>query len=301
VNRAWPGVLVITASVAAMAAPSPRQQRFTAGVELVHVPAVVTVKGELLRGLTKNDFQVLEDGVVQNVAFFTEGEAGEQLPMHLGLLLDVSESMGTDLTQAATAAVKFVNAFDEAEDVTFVDFDTEVRVARFSQARYFQLFERIRARKPTGATAIYDAMAMYLRGTMDQPGQKVLLLYSDGDDTTSRLNFGELEKMLKLDNVLVYCIGYLSREGRMHLPQVRLTQMASLTGGKAYFPSDQKEVDKIYTEILAELASRYTLGYVSTNQKQDGAWRKVEVRVTREDAKKAKVRARPGYYAPSPR
>lgn len=295
------GVIVLAA---APRGPSPStaraQQTFRSGVSLVHVPVVVRAKdGALVRGLTRDDFQLTENGAAQTVQFFSEGAPGEPLPLHVGLLLDVSGSMGADLSQAQTAAVRFVNALDEARDVTLVDFDTEVRVARFGSNDYPRLFERIRTKKADGYTALYDAVGMYLRGAYDLDGQKVLLLYTDGGDNTSALNFGQLEKMLKLGDVLVYSIGYLSREARMNLPQMQLTQMARDTGGDAFFPEDSRELNEIYARILDELGSRYTLGYLSTNQKDDGTWRKIEVKVTREDARKAKVRTRPGYYAPA--
>ena len=274
------------------------QQAFRTGVSLVHVPVVVTGKdGALVRGLTRDDVLLTENGVAQTVRFFTEGTADEQLPLHIGLLLDVSESMGTELNAAATAAIRFVNALDEAQDVTLVDFDEQVRVARFGPRDYPRLFERIHAKKAGGATALYDAVGMYLRSTSDQQGQRVLLLYTDGGDNTSALNFGQLEKLIKHDDVLIYAIGYLSREARMNMPQMQLNAIARDTGGTGFFPQDPRELNEIYAKILDELGSRYTLGYLSTDQTDDGAWRKIEVKVLRADAAKARVRARPGYFA----
>jgi Ca-activated chloride channel family protein len=290
---------VVMLGAVAVPAAQDRPQTFRSGVNLVQLPVVVTARdGGLVRGLTRDEFTVTENGVVQTLQFFSEGAPGAKLPLHVGLLLDVSGSMGPDLAQAATAAVRFVNALDEAQDVTLVDFDESVRVARFGPESYPRLFERIREKKAAGATALFDAVGMYLRGAYDLEGQKVLLLYTDGGDTTSALNFGQLTKLLKLSDVLVYSIGYLSRESRMAQPQMQLTQIARDTGGEAFFPQDPRELNEIYAKILDELGSRYTLGYISTNPKEDGAWRKVEVKVTRPDALKARVRTRPGYYAP---
>lgn len=292
---------VVVLAAVALSAAQDRPQTFRTGVNLVQLPVVVTARdGGLVRGLTRDEFTVTENGVAQTLQFFAEGAPGEKVPLHVGLLLDVSGSMGQDLAQAATAAVRFVNAHEEAQDVTLVDFDETVRVARFGPDSYPRLFERIRAKKADGATALFDAVGMYLRGAYDLEGQKVLLLYTDGGDTTSALNFGQLTKLLKLSDVLVYSIGYLNRESRMAQPQMQLTQIARDTGGDAFFPQDSRELNEIYARILDELGSRYTLGYVSTNTKEDGAWRKVEVKVTRSDAVKAKVRTRPGYYAPGP-
>jgi Ca-activated chloride channel family protein len=250
------------------------QQPFRAGVSLVRLPVVVTAKdGLLVRGLTRDDFVVTEDGKPQTIQFFLDGagaDGTEALPLHVGLLLDVSESMMGDLSQASTAAVRFVNALSEAEDVTLVDFDTEVRVARFQPTQYERLFERIRSRKAGGSTALYDAIAMYLQSVSGQDGQKVLLLYTDGGDSTSTLGYGQLLKILKGQDVLVYSIGYMDRQFRVSGDQMRLSEMARQTGGESYFPDDVRDLNEIYAKILDELSSRNTLGYLPTNPSADG-------------------------------
>ena len=293
-----PPLVAIVLAVTALGTAHAAQQAFKSEVSLVHVPVVVTAKGgALVRGLTRDDFRLTENGVVQSVQFFAEGDTAEKLPLHVGLLLDVSESMGSELSRAESAAIRFVNALDEAEDVTLVDFDEQVRVARFRPDDYPRLFERIRAKKAGGATALYDAIGMFLRSTADLGGQRVLLLYTDGGDSASALNFGQLQKLVKQDDVLIYSIGYLSRDARMNLPQMQLTAIARDTGGEGFFPQDASELNEIYAKVLDELGSRYTLGYLSTNQKDDGSWRKIDVKVTRPEAAKAKVRTRPGYFA----
>jgi Ca-activated chloride channel family protein len=172
-----------------------------------------------------------------------------------------------------------------------------VRVARFTPSQYERLFERIRSRKAGGNTALYDAIAMYTRSVAAQEGQKVLLLYTDGGDSTSSLGYGQLIKLLKSNDVLVYSIGYLSRMGRMGAEQMQLTEMARQTGGDAFFPADARQLNAIYAKILDELSSRYTLGYLPANPAEDGKWRKIEVKLTRAGLEKARVRARPGYFA----
>src|SRR5262249_36048032 len=153
-----------------------------------------------------DDFQILEDGKPQTISYFAVGDPtdGQAVPdMHLGLLLDVSESMGEDIAFTQTAAVKFVNRLADAVDVTVVDFDTEVRAARYSQAEFPRLVERIRQRKARGFTALYDAVGVYLDGAGSQDGRKIMLLYTDGGDTRSSMSKSELIDLLKASDVTV--------------------------------------------------------------------------------------------------
>jgi Ca-activated chloride channel family protein len=209
--------------------------------------------------------------------------------------------MQKDLAGAATAAIRFVNTLEEARDVTFVDFADQVRVSRFSPGSYAHLFERIRGNKADGYTALYDALAMYLASAEEQDGQKVLLLYTDGADSRSETTFGELVEMLRLSQVMVYVIGYLENQSSTErsLQQMRMNDVARQTGGHAFYPMGKEDIDRIYARIQEELGARYTLGYVSSNPKADGTFRKVQVKVTAPEVKGIKVRTRPGYFAPN--
>jgi Ca-activated chloride channel homolog len=296
-SRRW---LPVIAAAAMVAAPVAGQQQFRAGTDLVHLPVIVTARnGQLVRNLTAQDFEVLEDGRPQKISNFAEGAPGVALPLHLGLALDGSTSMERDLRKAGDAVVQFVRALEEAEDVTFLDFDTSVRVGFFKPASYPHLFERIRARKADGWTALYDALGVYLERALSQPGQHVLVLYSDGGDSTSRMTFGQLTDLLRLGNVIVYAIGYLENQSStLRAPQqMRMNQIARETGGEAFYPGSVEELHEAYAKILDELGSRYTMGYVSTNLKRDGRFREVQVRLTRSDLKGAKIRTRSGYIA----
>jgi len=278
------------------------QQVFRAASDVVSLPVTVTGRGDILvQGLQREQFEILEDGKPQTLTYFATG-ASPDVPLHLGLLLDTSGSMQKDLAAAATAAVRFVNTLEEARDVTFVDFSDEVRVSRFSPSSYPHLFDRIRGNKADGYTALYDAVAMYLASAEEQDGQKVLLLYTDGADSRSETTFGELVEMLRLSQVMVYVIGYLENQGASErsLQQMRMNDVARQTGGHAFYPYGGKdEIDRIYARILDELKARYTLGYISTNPRPDGTYRKVQVKVHAPGVSGLKVRTRPGYFAPN--
>ena len=148
------------------------------------------------------------------------------LPLHLGLTLDTSGSMERDIHDVRTAVVKFLNANRAAIDFTLVDFDTEIRVARYGADEIERLIERIRRRKPDGWTALFDAVGVYLNGVGPLDGQKIMLLYTDGGDTRSELTYSDLLDLLKSSDVTVYTIGYLENQGS----SARTQQQASFSG-----------------------------------------------------------------------
>lgn len=277
------------------------QPVYRTGVELVHFGVtVVDRKGTPVSGLTVDDFEVVERGTPQPIWYFAQGDADDARPLHLGLLFDCSGSMTEDLSFSRSAAIKFLNTQERAEDITLVDFDTEVRAARFGPRDFPRLVERLRSRKPDGWTALYDALGVYLDGSQDQTGQKVLVIYTDGGDTSSTMSFAEALSLIKASDVTVYAVGFLEHQpssSRME-QRLRLQQLAESTGGQAIFPMSIKQLDEAYDKIFQELNARYTLGYVSTDRRADGAWREVEVRLTRPELKGAKVRTRRGYFAP---
>ena len=288
------GLALIVLACAALAAPE--QPTFRAGVDLVTFAATVTDKrGNLIPDLTQNDFEIIEDGKPQTVTYFARGVGGEEVRMHLGLMLDTSGSMERDIGLARSAAIKFLNLLPEAEDITLVDFDTEVRVTRYPQRDFARVVERIRMRKTDGWTALYDALGVYLDGASGGDGRTVLVMYTDGADSRSELRFEELMKLLQASEVTVYAVGLLENTGRMRQElSMRLQQITGATGGQAFFPGALKDLESSYEKVLAEIKSQYHLGYISTNAAQDGRWRKVEIKVKRPETR---LRSRKGYFA----
>lgn len=292
--------LTLSISLAAAVSVAAVQQTFRAEVDLVHFGVVVTDKqGVPIAGLTADDFDIREEGKLQTIKFFAVGSPEAAPPLHIGFLLDASGSMGEDIKDVRTAAIKFLNAMEDAADITLVDFDTEVRMARYSASNYARLIERIRGRKADGYTALYDALGVYLSGTADQTGQKILIMYTDGGDTRSALHLTEVIDLLRASDVTVYVVGYLEHQSSSSrtTQRMELTRFATMTGGLALFPSSLKEVDKMYEKIQGEIHARYSVGYTSTDERTNGAWRDVDIRLKRTDLKGAKLRARDGYFA----
>jgi VWFA-related protein len=291
----------VTALAAMLAtAPGASQPVFRSGIDLVNFDVtVVDRKGALVADLAAEDFVLIEEGTPQRVEFCARGDQSP-VPLRVGLLFDTSGSMERDIGMSRTAAIKFLNTLKRAEEMTLVDFDTEVRVARYRQPDFPQLVQRIRGRKPDGYTALYDALGVYLDGAGGDDGQKVLVIYTDGGDTGSSMSYGDVFDLVKASDVTIYAIGFLEHQsslGRLE-QRLRLQQLTEATGGQAFFPASLQALDGVYAKIVDEMAARYTLGYQSSNAARDGAWRDVEIRLARPDLKGAKVRTRKGYFAP---
>ena len=282
--------------------PARAQSTFRTGIDVVSFGvSVIDKQGTSVDGLSIKDFELFENGKKQEIQFFAVGKDSKesQPPLHIGLLFDVSGSMSEDIEMARSAAVKFCNRLLNAEDITIVEFDNEVRVARYGQDAFPHLVERLRKRKPDGMTALYDALGVYLDGARDQAGQKVLVLYTDGGDNRSAMSFNDLLTSIKATDVTVYAIGFMTHQGSARNDQqLHLQQMADTSGGLAFFPMSLKEIDKAYDRVVAELEGRYMLGYISTNAKMDGTWRPVEIKLTKPELRNSKLRTRKGYFAP---
>jgi VWFA-related protein len=216
-------------------------------------------------------------------------------------LLDVSGSQELDLGFTQNAVIKFLTALPDAADMTFIDFASQVRGGRYDQSDFPRLAKRVRSLTAGGETALYDAIGVYLDGASEQDGRKIMVLYTDGGDTQSSLGLGSLMTLLKASDVTVYAIGALDKQPYRSqvIQRALLADIAETTGGTAFFPGSIKDLDRIYEQVLGEVRAQYTIGYLSTNEKSDGAWRKVDVKITRPDAVGLHIRARRGYYAPS--
>ncbi|MCC7031776.1 MAG: VWA domain-containing protein [Acidobacteria bacterium] len=292
------GLLGASLLIAASTGLAGEQVVFRAGIDLVTFGVTVTDRrGGLVTDLGRDDFEIVEDGRRQVIEYFSPGGGEEALSrLHTGLMLDTSASMERDLTMARSAAIKFLNLLPQSEDITLVDFDTEVRVTRYPQRDFPRVVERIRNRKPEGWTALYDALGVYLDGASSQSGRPVLVMYTDGADSRSSLSYGEVLDLLRASQATVYAVGLVENSGRFRMDsRLRLQQMTEATGGQAFFPSRLEDLDAAYGKVLDEIRAQYQLGYASTNPAADGHWRKVEVTVKRPGLK---VRSRKGYFAP---
>jgi Ca-activated chloride channel family protein len=262
---------------------------------------VVNTEHRYVTDLEASEFSVFEDGVRQQLTFFSRA----QLPIALSLLIDTSVSMVDQLPVAQEAAIGFVRHLRSQDVAQIVDFDSRVRILQPFTNQAVALERAIRATEAGGATALYNAVYVSLKqlARVNSPGvhnvrRRAIVLLSDGKDTTSLLTFGEVLELAKRSDATIYAIGLPTR--RVGSPNasgeadVILRQLSHETGGRAHFPARIHNLEHVYQEIADELSRQYVIGYVSSNARRDGTWRRIEVSLTRPNVA---VRTRRGYYA----
>jgi Ca-activated chloride channel family protein len=278
-------------------------QRIRSGIELVSLNVTVTDgSGRYTTDLTEPEFEVYEDGAKQNLTFFSR----TQQPIALALLLDTSASMDERMGIAQEAAIGFARQLHKEDQAEVVDFDSQVRILQAFTNDSAALEKAIRQTTPNGSTSLYNALYIALKDlkrvkaeTTSDIRRQAIVLLSDGDDTSSLIEFDQVLDLAKRSETVIYSIGL--RQGEIARREFKeaefvLKQLSSETGGRAYFPTDARELQKIYQSIWDELASQYALAYSSTNPKRDGAWRRVQVRVVRPGLT---ARTKLGYYGPT--
>jgi len=288
-------------------APGQEPATFSTDVKVVDVLASVrNKKGEFIRDLAKDDFQLLEDGRPQMVRYFSQET---NLPLTLGLMVDTSMSQQRVMSAERGASFRFFDQVLSAKDKAFiVQFDLNVQVRRSLTSSLRDLQESLAlvdtpSRKELqaqsgGGTLLYDAMVTASDEIMKKlPGRKALIVLSDGVDFGSTFTLTEsVEAALRTDT-LIYSIlfsdegayGFLSPDGRH-----AMEQMAKQTGGKFFEVSKKQTIDQIFELIQEELRSQYNLGYVSDKPVQISEFRKIQLTTKQ---KGLTVQARERYWA----
>jgi VWFA-related protein len=263
---------------------------------IVSVTAVVQDKnGAFIRGLGPQDIVVTEDGVKQEVAFFREATGpGEKIPLSVVLVLDSSGSMKNSMHFLQEAATTFVHKLEEVDKALVVDFNSGVRGSAEFTEDVDRLERFVEALQPWGGTSLYDAIHYGLNRIKDQPGRKALIVFSDGDDTTSSLGEKDVIDYARAVEATVYCVGIRGGAGLVDRgPRGFLRKVARETGGTYFFPEKVGDLIRIFSAISDELHNHYLLGY-TPQRSPDGTWREIEVKLNR---KEAQMRVRKGYFA----
>jgi Ca-activated chloride channel family protein len=273
--------------------PVETNQRFRLGTELV--PTAVTVRdgeGRLVTSLLRDDFEVAEDGVTQPVTQFTK----ERIPVSVALALDCSDSMrGARMDDARSAVQNFLEHLLKPEDETaLVFFNHEARVAESWSRDRESIGGLLRGVRPTGATAIYDAVAAALPLFADRLHPRAaLVVVSDGADTASDTAITTLKQKLVREDIFLYAVGIASptvRGPSRINPQV-LRELAGSSGGYAEIIGSTAEIAGATERIAEELNNQYMLGYTPAAPGDGRSYRAIRVRVKRQEYN---VRARRG-------
>lgn len=293
--------------------PDPTQKPpvFSAQSEVVNLTVTVLDKeGNLVTDLEAQDFQVYEDGRPQRIDLFGRAQSGglpldprtnETLVLDLGLLMDTSESMLKELKLSQQAAIRFLEAVPRARDLVTIFFDQDIQLSRYDSEQQQGLVDRIQALKGGGWTALYDAITVYLSRCEDSgSGRKVLVLFTDGEDSRSVTTLSEVLKMVRGSPVTVYAIAFSQglTQSRRLPAKAFLQGLAEMTGGEVFTPSSFRDLPAIYDKILQQLSAQYVIGYVSDNLKRDAKFRRLKVEVSESELR---VRHREGYLASEPK
>ena len=288
-------VSCVVATAAALVV-TPQAQTFRGSVTTVEIPVTVTdSNNRLITGLTKDDFEVFEDGDPEPVTQFSD----KRTSVSVGVLLDISDSMrGQPIVDARSALDRFMADLLEPDDEAFVGaFNHLPRILVPWTVPPSRLAGRLDDERPTGGTAIYDALAastsMFGRR---QRTRAAMIVISDGADTASDRSLAQTRELLRRSDAFVYAIAIDSATEQRVSTRVNpeaLREITGPSGGYTEVVRSSADLGPATQRIAEELNSQYMLGFATTRP-QDGSWRTIRVRVRHEGYL---ARARRGYFA----
>ena len=260
----------------------------TVDVDLVQVTTVVTDdRGRFVTGLTKKDFTVSEDGKPQRITNFSDGTT----PLELVSAIDVSSSVQTALPGMKKAAARFLAGLDARDRVTVLGFNDNIfTLARRSTdaAVRDRAIGRLAA---WGGTALYDAIVKSVDLLGGQSGRRSIVLFTDGDDQSSRVPVDDALAQVEASDAMIYAIGAGRAIHDKNLQKL-LQRITRTSGGRAFFAEGPSALDGVFADILEDLHHQYTLAYPAPHDRRDGVWHRLKVDVA---GGKYHVRARQGY------
>ena len=281
----------------------PQSPAFRAGIDIVSLNVTVTDGvNHYVTDLDEPDFQIFEDGVRQEVSFFSR----RQQPIALSLLLDSSASMEDKLPTLQAAAGNFVRRLKPNDIAQVIDFDSRVDVRQVFTGNQADLLTAIDRTAAGGSTSLHNAIYIALKElrkvravTEQDIRRQALVVFSDGEDTSSLVSFDEVLDLAKRSETSIYAIALrgpdVQTKGFREAEFVMKT-LSLETGGRSFFPTKIDDLNNVYAQIADELASRYTIGYTSKNPRHDGAWRRHRRSLSRQNVA---ARTKRGYYAPT--
>jgi Ca-activated chloride channel family protein len=259
-------------------------------VEVTQVTAVVHDRGRFIKDLPASAFRLLEDSVVQKVTHFS----AEGSPLDLVIAVDVSESMTQAMPQLKNSVKKFLAALGPNDQVTLTAFNDNMFTLTRRDTAPAQRVRAVDRLAPWGGTALYDVIVKGLQQLSKQPGRRVLVIFTDGDDKSSHSTLQAVEQAVRSSDATLFMVA-LGSGVRNASIKSSIERLVDMSGGRALFVERSDQLDVPFAEIVEELSNQYLIGYESNNARRDGAWR--AIRVDLPDHRYS-VRARQGYNAP---
>jgi Ca-activated chloride channel homolog len=272
------------------------QTKITVSTNLVLLPVKVTdARGTFVPGLKLQDFRVYEDGHLQGLTVFEEGDN----PVTVGLVVDHSRSMGPKLPNVVAAVSSFAHSSNPQDEMFVVDFNDDVSIELMKGKAFSsdtkELEKALKAVSARGRTALYDAVSEGLHhlqyGHLEK---KALIIISDGGDNASHLKYSQVLAQARQSQALIYAIALVGADDKEENPDL-LRRLCKDTGGIAYFPRVGETVAQVSIGIARDLREQYTLGYAPQNMQRADAFRKIQVKVTAPGHGRLRVRTRHGY------
>lgn len=267
---------------------------------------VVDANGKFVSGLKEGEFKVFEDGVRQQINSFSQ----EDVPVSMGILIDLSLSMRKKIDQVNKAALAFIRASNPQDQVFLIGFNENAELLQDFTSDIDEISDSLDNAGVMGSTAIYDAIYLGVqKAHTGTKAKKAIVVITDGEDRESFYSLQELLSKVQESDVQVFCVGFLNEIPKKGLfggwsksipekARDALLKISEETGGKAFFPAASADLHNIVAEIATELRSQYAIGYYSTNTARDGTFRRVKVEVAGAAKARHQVRYRRGYFAP---
>jgi len=273
-------------------------------VELALVNVTVTDPyNRLVTGLEPENFRVFEDNVEQEIVSFSS----EDVPISIGVILDLSGSMANKLGKAKQAALQFLKTANPQDEFFLVGFNEHAELLAPFTNNIEDLESRMLTVSAKGKTALLDAIFLGLTQMRNAAnGKRALLIISDGGDNNSRYNEKDIKRLVREADTQLYSVGIFEPfEYRSRTPEelngpTLLNEMAELTGGRSFSVENLNELPDIATKIGAELRNQYVVGYHPSHRAHDARWRKIKIKLRApRGLPPLTAYAKTGYYAPS--
>jgi Ca-activated chloride channel homolog len=269
-------------------------------VDLVLVPVTITdPMNRLVTGLEKENFELYEGNAKEEIRSFSSEDA----PVSLGVIFDSSGSMSSKMDRAKDAVLEFFKTANPQDEFFMITFSDEPEVVNDFTSSVEDIQGKLVFTVPRRRTALLDAIYMGISKMREAKyAKKALLIISDGGDNHSRYTEGEIKSLVKEADVMVYAIGIYDRY--FPTPEERLgpellSEIAELSGGRAFTVDNPNDLGDVATKIGVELRNQYVLGYRPSKMVRDGKWRKIKVKLLPpKGLPPLRVYARMGYYAP---